>query len=69
MNFGLTGLAGRVATAVFYGVVVFVIVYIVGIVLTQVPQAVEVGNFLKAWAAILGLLAGIASFFTGNRAV
>jgi hypothetical protein len=65
--FGLQGLASRIATAVFYGVCVFVILYIVGIVLTQVPQAVEVGNFLKSWAALLGILAGIASFFTGGR--
>lgn len=67
--FGLTGFAGRIAQAVLYGVLVFLAVFIIGIILVQVPQAVEIGNLLKKWAPLLGLLAGIATFFSGNRAV
>jgi uncharacterized membrane protein YhaH (DUF805 family) len=67
--FGLSGLAGRIVTAVFYGVCVFVVIYIIGIVLTQVTQGAQVGEFLKSWAALLGFLAGLATFFTNSRPV
>jgi hypothetical protein len=43
--------------------------FIIGIILSQVPYAGEIGDLLKKWAALLGVLAGIATFFTGNRAV
>lgn len=61
--FGLSGLAGRIAQAVLYGVVVYIVVYIIGLILIQVPGAVAIGDFLKHWAPLLGLLAGIAAFF------
>lgn len=64
--FPLTGLTARIATAVLYGIVVFMAVFIIGLALIQVPQAAQIGEFLKSWAALLGVLAGIAAFF-GHR--
>jgi hypothetical protein len=66
--FGLTGIAARIATAVLYGFIVFLCVFIIGIVLVQVPQAVEIGNLLKRFAPLLGLLAALVTFFNGSRA-
>lgn len=69
MNLGLTGLAGRVASAVLYGVLVFIGVFIVGIILTKFTQTTDIGEFLKSWAPLLGLLAGIVAFLTGSKPV
>lgn len=65
--FGLSGLAGRIAQAVLYAVVVFLVVFIIGILLTNVAQASEIGALLKRFAPLLGLLAGLVVFFTGGR--
>lgn len=65
--FNLSGIAGRVAYAVMYAVVTFLVVYIIGILLGNVSQAAEVGALLKTYAPLLGLLAGLVSFFAGNR--
>ncbi len=63
----LSGLPGRIAYAVLYAVVTFIIVYIIGILLSNVAQAVEVGELLKKYAALLGLLVGLVTFFTQSH--
>lgn len=63
----LSGLAGRIAWAVLYAVVTFLAVYIIGILLTNVGQAAEIGDLLKKYAALLGLLAGLVVFFTRSH--
>jgi hypothetical protein len=67
MNFGLSGLAGRIAAAIFYGVIVFLITFVIGILLTNFGGLSEIGDLLKRFAPILGLLAGLASFFGGGH--
>jgi hypothetical protein len=67
--FGLQGFAGRLASAAFYGVLVFIGVFIIGIILVQFSQTVEIGDLLKKWSPILGLLAGAVVFFNGSRPV
>lgn len=63
----LTGLPGRIAWAVLYGFVTFLVVFIIGIILVQVSQAVEIGELLKRFAPLLGLLAGIVTFFSRSH--
>jgi len=67
--FSPTNLLGKIILAVFYGVCVFVILLIIAAILKQVPQAVGVADIITKFAAVLALLAGLASFFTGNRQV
>ncbi len=65
MNLGLSGLAGRIVSAILYGVIVFVVLFVIGIIVTSFQA--EIGAFLKHWAALIGLLAGLVVFFTGAR--
>ncbi len=65
LNF--SGLPARIAYAVLYAVVTFIIVYIIGILLGNVAQAVEIGELLKKYAALLGLLVGIVVFLSGRH--
>lgn len=57
----------RVVMACVIGIVVFLVCVLVGglLVSTAVPFVVVVGNFLKNFASLLGLLAALASFFGG----
>lgn len=63
--FGLTGLAGRIATALLYGFIVFIVVFIIGIIIATFSS--EAGDLLKRYAALIGLLAGLVTFLTGSR--
>ena len=52
----------RVVNAVVVGVVVWLVVVIVGMLLVEVGLA-TVGGFLRSYAALFGLLAGLYTFF------
>jgi hypothetical protein len=61
----------RIVLAVIVGVVVFLVCVLVGGLLATlaVPFAVTVGNFLKNYAGILGLLAALWYFFAGGISI
>jgi sulfite exporter TauE/SafE len=63
--FGLTGLAGRIIAAILYGVVTFVVLFILGLIVAHFDQSI--GSFIEKWSAIIGLLAGLFVFFVGHR--
>lgn len=65
--FGLTGLLGRIVGALLYGVVTFIVLFIIGIVVALFNA--QVGDFIEKWAAIVGLLVGLYFFFTGAKPV
>lgn len=58
----------RVVLAVVVGVVVFLVCILVGGLLAtlKVDFAVTVGNFLKNYAGVIGLLAALWHFFAGG---
>jgi hypothetical protein len=58
----LSPLVSRIAFAVLYGVIVFIIVLILGLLISKFLDA-SVGAVLTRFAGILGLLAGIVTFF------
>lgn len=64
----LTGLAARIAWACLYGLIVFIVCLIIGAILNAVGLP-SVGSILERFAALLGILAGIVAFLTGNRPV
>jgi hypothetical protein len=63
-----TPLITRILWAVLYGIVVFVVVLIIAAILSAVGLS-QVGAVLNRFAAVLGLLAGLVTFFTGHRGV
>lgn len=58
----------RIAWAVLYGLIVFIVCLIIGAVLNAVGLP-SIGAIMTRFAAILGILAGIVAFLTGHRAV
>jgi hypothetical protein len=58
----------RVILAVVVGVVTALVVGLVGVLLleTDVRVLVSLGSFLKAWATVLGFLAGVWYYITGQ---
>lgn len=64
-----SNLLGRLALALFWGVVTFVVILIIGTILVQVPYLAGVGDILKKFAVLIGVLAGVVTFFTGGRPV
>jgi hypothetical protein len=59
----------RLGLAVVWAVAVTLGCLLLGIILVslKVEVAVTVGDFLKAYAAVIGVLAGLYQFFVGNR--
>lgn len=62
----LSPLASKISWAVLYGVVTFIIVLIIGILLSGLGGQAEIGDVLKRFAPLLGILVGIAVFFGGR---
>lgn len=58
----------RIGIAVVVGVAVFLGCILLGILLVALKAdfAVTVGNFLKSYASVIGLLAALYRFFTGK---
>lgn len=61
-------LLSRVVMAVVVAVLVTLACILVGSILItlEVAIAVTIGAFLKDWATVLGVLAGLAYFFSGS---
>lgn len=59
----LSGLAGRIAWAVLYGLVVFIVTTIIGLLFSQFGLE-AIGGVLTKYAALLGLLAAVVVFLT-----
>lgn len=59
---------GRIVLAVVVGVLVFLVCFLVGGLLAdlKVSFAVTIGDFLRNFAAVLGLLAALWYFFSGR---
>ena len=58
----------RLILAVVVAVVVFLVCSLLGIVLgsLNVPIAETIGRFLRSWATVIGVLAGLWWYFTGG---
>ncbi len=58
----------RIVLAVVVAVVVTLVCYLVGGILDSltIQIAVTIGNFLKQYGAVLGVLAGLWFFFSGR---
>lgn len=65
--FGLTGFAARIVLALLYGVGTFIVLFIIGLIVTQIDPNSGVGDFIDRWCAIVGLLVGIYVFLTGRK--
>ena len=61
----LSGLVGRIVYAILAGVVAFLVVFIVGAVVTHFDGTI--GSLLEEWAPLIGLLVGLVYFFAGPR--
>jgi hypothetical protein len=59
---------GKIALAVVVGVIVFLACILLGglLVTLKVDFAVTIGNFLKQYAGVIGLLAAIWHYFAGS---
>lgn len=59
----------RVLLAVIVGVVTAVVLGLVGTLLvdTDTRFLVSLGSFLKAWSVVLGFLAGVWYYLTGEK--
>lgn len=57
----LSGLPGRAAYAILAGVVTFVVLLIIGIIIASFYP--EIGEVIKKFAAVIGLLVGLVTFF------
>ena len=64
----MTGLVGRIVLAVIVAVVVTLACILLGTILVtlKVDIAVTVGDFLKSYGAVIGVLAGLWYFFTNG---
>lgn len=62
------GLIGRIVLAVVIAVIVTLACFLLGgiLVTLKVEIAATVGDFLKAWGAVLGVVAGLWYFFTNG---
>lgn len=62
------GLIGRIVLAVVVGVIVFIVCLVVGGLLVdlKVSFAVTIGDVLRGYAAVFGLLAALWYFFAGG---
>lgn len=62
-------MVSRIVLAIVIGVAVFLGCILLGVLLValKVDFAVTVGNFLKQYAGVIGLLAALFHFFTGSR--
>lgn len=58
----------KLILAVVVAVVVTLACYLVGAILItlRVDIAITIGNFLKTYGSVLGVLAGLYHFFAGN---
>lgn len=63
-----TGLIGRIVLAVVIAVIVTLACFLLGGILTtlKVDIATTIGDFLKQWGAVIGVLAGLWYFFTNG---
>lgn len=57
----LTGLVGRIAYAILAGVIAFLVVFILGVIVTHFEATI--GSKLEQFAPLIGLLVGIVYFF------
>ncbi len=57
-----SGLLGRAINAILYGVITFIVFFIIGVIAAHFD--VTIGNTLKEFAPLIGLLAGLLVFFT-----
>ena len=57
----LTGIFGRIAYAILAGVVAFLVVFILGVIVTHFEATI--GAKLQDFAPLIGLLVGIVYFF------
>ena len=59
---------GRIVLACVVGAVAFLACLLVGSILVAVslPVLATVGAFLREWAVVIGVLAGLAWFFSGR---
>jgi hypothetical protein len=62
MNF--KGIPGRIVLAILVGVLTFIVMFIIGVIAAKYDA--EIGNVLKSFSALIGLLAGLFTFFTGR---
>ncbi len=67
----MNSLIGRIVLAVVIAVIVTLLCFLLGAILAtlKVDIAVTVGDFLKTWGAVLGILAGLWYFFTGGNVI
>lgn len=63
----LSTMGGRIARAVLAGLVVFVVLLVIGMIVERFD--VEIGETVQRYAAVLGLIAGLVQFFTGDSPV
>lgn len=61
----LTGWFPRLAYAILYAVITFVVLLIVAYVLRQFPPATGIGDIIERFAGIIALLVGIVTFLAG----
>lgn len=57
----LSGLPGRIAYAVLAGLITFIVVLVLGVLLNSFSP--EIGSILTRFAAPLGVLVGLVTFF------
>ena len=63
----LSGMAGRIVKAILVGVVTFIVVFIIGAIVAHFDG--EIGGMIEKFSPLLGLLAGLVMFFTGESPI
>jgi len=61
---GLTGIVGRIATAVLYAVVTFIILLILAVIVGYFEAGIAA--IINKFAALIAVLVGVIVFFTGR---
>jgi len=59
----------RIVLSLIVGLVAFGVTFLVGLVITLVPGIAPVGVFIQAVSPIVGVIAGLWYFFTGQRTI
>jgi hypothetical protein len=57
----ISGLVARLAIAALSGIITFIVFFAIGVVLVHFDATI--GNLVKEFSPLIGLLAGVISFF------
>lgn len=58
------GILGRIVLALLVGLITFIVVFILGVIIGKFDA--QIGDVIQKFSPLIGLLAGLVKFFTGE---